>query len=886
MRPPKRSLGQIEFPNHVTIATGTRLGPYEVLSALGAGGMGEVYRATDSKLGRDVALKVLSEEFFEDKERVARFEREAKLLAALNHPNIAAIYSFEEVPGVLGSSARHVLVQELLEGETLRSAVSGGKLPQRKAIDYALQIAHGLAAAHEKGIVHRDLKPENIFVTKDGRVKILDFGLAKLTHLEEGGKATNLPTASAGTEPGVVMGTLSYMSPEQVKGKSADARSDIFSFGAILYEMLSGQRAFHGDSAAETMSAILREEPPDLSVTNQSISPGLERIVRHCIEKNPEQRFHSVHDVAFALETAMDASSAPRVAAAPEKRRRSALRPVLFACGVAAALGLGLLLGLRLRAPSPPHFRRLTYHRGYIETARFSPDGQTVFFGSTRRDQPLRIESTRLDAVESRALDLPPGATVVGISRTGEMALLLGCVHRGYWIRSGTLARVALAGGVPREILERVTDADISPDGKDFAVVREVGRLQRLEFPVGKLILETDGWISHPRISPDGSRVAFLEHPEYGNDAGFVSVAPSGGRSRRVTERSQGEQGLAWSPDGKEVWFGAGGEVVENGSRYHLWAVAPGGKSRLVYGPPTDLWLLDISSTGAVLFSREDSRVDIGGLLKGDTKERDLSTWSDEMLSGISADGSTFTGVEQSAPGAGLEPFLYYRRAGEAAPVRLGTGVAVGISPDGRWVVNRTESERGGALTLLPTGPGDPRPLPLGNVRPRRIYQETARWSLDGRLLLFPGSEQGRPGRAWLLDVAGPGPPRAATPEGCSLAVLSPDGGSVATVDPDGKMLVCSIAGGAPKEVRGALPGEIPLEWEVSGKALFIWDRTWPARIVRLDLESGRRSAWRDLAPDPTGLLYGNIILTRDGRHYLYRFRRELSELNVAEGLK
>jgi Tol biopolymer transport system component len=680
-------------------------------------------------------------------------------------------------------------------------------------------------------------------------------------------------------------GTPGYMSPEQVKGKPADARSDIFSFGAILYEMLSGQRAFHGDSAAETMSAILREEPAELSMTNPSVSPGLERIVRHSIEKSPEQRFHSAHDVAFALETAMGTPSAPQAFAASPKRRWSAVRLVVTAGAVAAALGAGILLGLRLGAPSPPKFRRLSYHRAYIESARFSPDGQTVYYGSTRRNQPLQIESTRLDAVESRTLDVPPGATVLGISRSGEMALLLGCTHHGYWIRSGTLARVALGGGVPREILEHVTDADISPDGKDFVVVREVGRLQRLEFPVGKLILETDGWISHPRISPDGSRVAFLEHPSYGDDSGFVSVASSGGKPLRVTERWQGAQGLAWRPDGREVWFAAGTDAV-NGARYQLRAVTPDGESRLVYGPPADLWLHDISSTGAVLFAREDPRGELGGLLKGDTKERNLSTWSDEVVVGISADGSIFAGIEQAAPGAGLEPFLYYRRAGDTAPVRLGVGRALGISPDGRWVASRTDSERGVALTLLPTGPGDPRPLPLGNVRPAATpSQISARWSVDGRVLLFSGSEQGRLSRAWLLDLTGAGPPRAATPEGCGVAVLSPDGGSVATVDTDGRLLLCSV-GGLPKEIRGALPGELPLEWEDSGKALFLWDRTWPARIVRLELESGHRSEWRELAPDPTGLLYGNVILTRDGLHYVYRVRRVLSELNVAEGLK
>jgi serine/threonine protein kinase len=319
----------------VTLAAGTKLGPYEILAPLGAGGMGEVYRAKDPRLGREVAIKVLPASFSADADRLRRFEQEARAAGILNHPNITAVYDIGSHDGA------PYVVQELLEGETLRSALAGGKLSQRKAIDNALQIAHGLAEAHEKGIVHRDLKPENLFLTKDGRLKILDFGLAKLTHQEEGGQATNLPTATGGTEPGVVMGTLGYMSPEQVKGRPADARSDIFSFGAILYEMLSGQRAFHGDSAAETMSAILREEPPDLSVTNQSISPGLERIVRHCIEKNAEQRFHSAHDVAFALEALSGVSASglqPALTASAGRKRR--LLPVALAvllAGTAAA---------------------------------------------------------------------------------------------------------------------------------------------------------------------------------------------------------------------------------------------------------------------------------------------------------------------------------------------------------------------------------------------------------------------------------------------------------------------------------------------------------------------------------------------------------------------
>ncbi len=369
----------------MSLAPGTRLGPYVIVAPIGAGGMGEVYRARDPRLAREVAIKVLPEEFFEGEERRQRFEREAKLLASLNHPNLAAIYSFEESPGSSPSSSRHLLVMELLEGETLRSALAGGKLTPKKAIDFGLQIAHGLAAAHEKGIVHRDLKPENLFITRDGRLKILDFGLAKLTHQEEGAPATNLPTASAGTEPGVVMGTLGYVSPEQLKGKPADGRSDIFSFGAVLYEMLSGQRAFRGDSPAETMSAILREEPPDLSVTNQSISPGLERIVRHCIEKNPEQRFHSAHDLAFDLEALSDvspaASGARTIRRKPAWRRRMALG---FGGVVAAALlVLVAVLLWRTRGGKTGAPRASALDRKSIAVLPFqnlSPDPENAFF--------------------------------------------------------------------------------------------------------------------------------------------------------------------------------------------------------------------------------------------------------------------------------------------------------------------------------------------------------------------------------------------------------------------------------------------------------------------------------------------------------------------------
>ncbi len=319
----------------MTIQAGTRLGQYEIVSPLGAGGMGEVYRAKDTRLERDVAVKVLPEEFFEDKEAAARFEREAKLLAALSHPNVAAIHAFEQISG------RHLLVMEFLEGTTMRDRLDSGSIPAKQTVDFALQTARGLSAAHEKGIVHRDLKPENLFVTKDGHLKILDFGLAKRTEREKTGDETSAPTESKHTEPGTVMGTVAYMSPEQVRGLPVDHRSDIFSFGAILYELLSGKRAFKRDTAADTMSAIIRDEPPELSESGRNISPALDRVVKHCLEKDRSNRFQSAKDISFALSEASGQAMTSAQVTAPASGKAKAL--LAAAVVVLAAVSVFLL---------------------------------------------------------------------------------------------------------------------------------------------------------------------------------------------------------------------------------------------------------------------------------------------------------------------------------------------------------------------------------------------------------------------------------------------------------------------------------------------------------------------------------------------------------------
>ena len=860
------------------IAAGSRLGPYEILAPIGAGGMGEVYRARDERLKRDVAIKVLPVSFSTDPDRLRRFEQEAQAAGSLNHPNITAVHDI----GTNESDGAPYVVSELLEGETLRTALSGGKLSQRKAIDYALQIAHGLAAAHEKGIVHRDLKPENLFVTRDGRVKILDFGLAKLTHTEAGPEVTSLPTATGGTEPGVVLGTLGYMSPEQVKGKSADARSDIFSFGAILYEMLSGQRAFHRDSAAETMSAILREEPPDLSVTNQSISPGLERIVRHCIEKNPEQRFHSAHDVAFALE-ALSGLSVPGLEARSLKVRGRS--PSLAAvAALVVALAAGLFAGRMIWKASPaapPSFKRLTYGRGPIFSARFAPDGQMIVYAASWDGaQKPQLYSLRVESPESLRLALPSGR-VESVSKNGEMLLLNIFQFSTGYAAIGTLSQSPLSGSAPRDLLEDVGNATWSPDGSEMAVVRAPQWRYRLEFPVGKVLYETTGWISDPRISPKGDVVAFLDHPLFGDDRGNVAIMDRSGKKKALSTGWESAQGVSWSATGDEIWFTA----TQAGASRALYAVTLSGRQRSVATTPSGMTLQDISRDGRVLFVESNARLGFLGLLPGEAKERDLSglEWSYYPI--LSADGKTVVFTEQGEAG-GPGYSVYLRKMDGSAPVRLGEGAALALSPDGKWVLTDLIRSTPTQIVLLPTGAGEPKPFPKDSIE--HGSGPFGDFHPDGKRILFVGHEPGRPSRVFVQDLAG-GAAKPVTPEGVVARLLSPDGKLLVAQTPEGLALT-PVEGGPSRPIPGTAPGDRPLRLTADGRSLFLRadTREFPARVFRLDIATGRREVWKELMPgDPAGItLLSPEAISEDGKTILFSYARSLADLYLAEGLK
>jgi eukaryotic-like serine/threonine-protein kinase len=866
LAPTYRERSEYYLPT-MTLAPGTRLGAYEVIDQLGAGGMGEVYRARDLRLAREVAIKVLSAQLSHDPAALARFEREAKAVATLSHPGILAIFDFGSADGVAYA------VMELLEGETLRTRLAEGQLPARKAIEYATQIAEGLAAAHDRGIVHRDLKPENVFLTTNDRVKILDFGLARQTVIPAADE-TSSPTLSRHTDPGTVLGTIGYMSPEQVRGQAAGPASDIFSLGAVLYEMLTGRRAFKGDSAAETMHAILKDEPLALNETSASITPAVDRIVRHCLEKRPEQRFHSAHDVAFDLKSLVEVSG---VGAGPPRRAVVERRTVLGAAAllVAVAGAVGGVVADRAMRKSPAaalNYQRLTFDRGAVNQARFAADGNAVVYSAAWRGAPSELFMTRLDGRESRLLGLPAGV-LRAVSSGSELAVGLGISQAQ---GAGTLARVP-SGGAPREVIENVTSADWSPDGAELAVVRLLKGAQRVEFPIGKVLYESSDNITHLRVSPRGDWLAFIEHPPGLDFSAGSLIAVDRSGAKRILSRDWADLfGLAWHPDGREIWFTA----ARRGELKAVRAVTLEGKERLVGRLLGQIDLEDITRDGRVLMSHANLRSDITVLPAGVAKERDLVWLGLSSLADLSEDGRRVLFTELPE-GGGEGGFTYLRNADGSPAVRLGEGVALALSPDGKWALSMLTSPA--RLMLLPTGVGEPRTL----ISPGLTYTGWGAWLPDSRRVLFTAAAKGGASRAYVQDIEG-GDPAAIGPAAIRHPTASPDGKTIAALGPDGKAVLFSIDGGEARPCPGAEQGDWPIRWGADGSLFIERAKGIGAEVHRLDVATGRLTLLRTVvAQDPAGQITPLYIqLSADGKAYAYSFLRNLSDLYVVEGLK
>jgi serine/threonine protein kinase len=861
------------------LTLGNKLGPYEILSTLGAGGMGEVYRARDTRLGREVAIKVLPPSFAADPERLRRFEQEARAVAALNHPNILAIYDI----GQHGET--QFIVSELLEGETLREALRRGIPSHRKAVDYAIQIAHGLAAAHEKDIAHRDLKPDNIFITRDGRVKILDFGLAKAVQPAVRGSQASLATmtsAAPATDAGTVVGTAGYMSPEQVRGAAVDCRTDIFSFGAVLYEMLTGSRAFQRETTAETMTAILKEDPPELLESGRQIPPALDRIARHSLEKSPDQRFQSARDLAFDLESLSTLTGSGSLSAAKARESRHWGYVTAIAALIVVAAAIGWMLSLRFRPSANPRFHQLTFRRGVLSgNARFTGDGKEIIYTASWDSPEPELYTVAADGVGGHALGIH-NARLLAVSRRGELAVALAPTAFTTLLAPGNLARTTDAGSAPKPEIENVQAADFTPDGQALAIVRFVPSdlMCQLEYPIGKVLFR-DRLIDNLRFSPDGRYLAFITHDNSSDDRGKPVILRSSGEKVAEGPLYASVQGLAWTNSGKEVWTTS---PLETGQ---VHALSVSGKTRTPLAVPGRLRIQDIGADGEILVEQGIAHRGIVVSSNHGESLRDLSWLDFSYLRAVSYDGKTILFEEEGTTNGDYTVFV--RDVDGSPALALGPGYGVALSRDKRWALAEKLIDPNHEIWLLPVGTGEARRISPPSLQPLIA----ASFFSDGKRILYVAREPGKPARTWVQDLDS-NTPHAITPEGTAGFLISLDdkwllvNGRRIAANGLAQPAMVAIGGGDSKEVAGLRPDDLILGWTADNQ-LFVGTPNFKQqmlRIVKLNPFTGARTEFRDLyGPAISGVLPDPPVFSPDGATYGFDYRLRLSDLYVVSGV-
>jgi serine/threonine protein kinase/Tol biopolymer transport system component len=853
----------------------TRLGNYDILDKLGEGGMGEVYRARDSRLNRSVAVKILPQDVANDPTRRTRFEQEARALGALNHPNIVAVYDTGEENG------QAYIVSELVDGESLRAVVDRGRLTLRKLLDMAVQIADALAAAHSVGIVHRDLKPENVMVTGDGRVKVLDFGLAKQTMPQADGNTATI----ALSQPGTVLGTAGYMSPEQVRGAPLDHRSDIFSFGCVLYELVTGQRAFQSASSVETMNAILHDDPREIEAGQTALPLALATIVHRCLEKRSEQRFQSAADLAFALR-----SVSPSSASGPQPLSHTAhpppgkrwLWPAIAVLGGTVLFAAGFFLRDRTLRHDPPTFQRITFRKGLVSSARFTPDGRNVLYSANWDGAPGRVFMATPGNPEARDLDLPNGSILLNVSSKDEIAFMMGPYAKD---GSGVLSRSAISGGHMRPWLEGVKNADWSPDGSTMAIWRRLDGKNRLEYPIGKVLIPdvAEGLLGL-RVSPDGTRVAFA-HYSQGSSIELSAVDTSGKVTSLGIVAGQTfdivDPMLAWTPDGREIWFRSF-DLKEWGT---IYAVDLKGRRRVVMRLPGHVTLYDIARDGRLLLRTDTRQLGVLGTAPGEAAERDLSCLDESILNGITADGSFVVSTVIGESG-GPKGSVYLRKTDGSAPIRLGDGSAFAVSPDGKWVSAYSSTDPATRRYVLqPTGAGEEHEVAIPELKSMNLVYG---WSSDNQTLFLHGAvpKKNNVWQNYSWNLAS-GSLKPIGPEGVAdnLPLLSPDRQQILDMGPDGHWRVYPVAGGEGRAVEGLSPHDVLIGWRDDNHSMFLIthrddNKTVPLSV--LDLVSGQKTSLKEIHPTRPVDQVLNMKITPDGRAYAYNFLVKLSDLYVA----